>query len=337
MLDLLFLPDEPDAPPGEFTLVRYSRRAMATTFEVAIPANTHPEPFAAASAALDLIDELEDQMTVFRDQSEVSRLNATAAEKPVVVEEQLFELFTRCAGWTRETQGAFDIATGAITKAWGFFRREGKVPEPEERIAAMRRTGFRHVILIPETRSVKFRVPGLELNLGAVGKGYALDRAAELLRKEWGVRSALLHGGGSSVYAIGSPPGDPRGWPVRLRHPTDPGASLGTVHLRDGGLGTSAATFQYFEYKGRKLGHLLDPRTGWPAVGVASASVMAATAAEADAMSTAAFVLGVPGTERLLRLKPHLGAVVLSDGPNAHPRPWVGFADPDSYAPPPAD
>jgi thiamine biosynthesis lipoprotein len=82
---------------------------------------------------------------------------------------------------------------------------------------------------------------------------------------------------------------------------------------------------------------LLDPRTGWPAVGVASASVMAATAAEADAMSTAAFVLGVPGTERLLRLKPHLGAVVLSDGPNAHPRPWVGFADPDSYAPPPAD
>jgi thiamine biosynthesis lipoprotein len=314
MLPLLFpLADEPDAPPGEFALIRVSRRAMATTFEVAIPAGTHPDPVAAATAALDLIDDLEDQMTVFRDHSEVARLNATAAASPVVVEEQLFELFTRCAAWTRETEGAFDIATGAPVKAWGFFKREGRVPEPNERNEAMARCGFRHVILNPELHSVKFRRAGLEINLGAVGKGYALDRAARLLREEWGILSALLHGGGSSAYALGSAPGDPRGWPVRLKHPTVPGQSLGTVHLRDRGLGTSAATFQFFEYKGQKLGHLLDPRTGWPANGTASASVTATTAAEADAMSTAAFVLGATGAENLTRLKPTLGMVVLAD------------------------
>ena len=121
MLELLFhLPDEPDSAPGEFALVRVSRRAMATTFEVAIPVGVHQNPIAAATAALDLIDKLEDQMTVYRDHSEISRLNATAADEPVVVEEHLFALLTRCAAWNRRTDGAFDIATGALVKAWGF-------------------------------------------------------------------------------------------------------------------------------------------------------------------------------------------------------------------------
>ncbi len=321
MLDLLFsLTDEPEAP-SEFSLVRVSRRAMATTFEVALPVGSHPDPLAAAEAALDLIDALEDQMTVYRDHSEVSRLNASAADAFVEVEPQLFDLFAHCAIWTKETGGAFDIATGALTKAWGFFRREPGVPDPRDRIEAMRRTGFRHVVLDAERRAVKFRVGGLELNLGAVGKGYALDRAAELLRTEWGVRSALLHGGGSSAYAIGTPPGDARGWPIRLKHPARPDASLGVIRLRDSGLGTSAATYQHFEYNGEKLGHLLDPRTGWPAAGSLSASVVAPTAAEADAMSTAAFVLGACGAEALTSLRPALGAVVLAGEEPTPPAP----------------
>jgi FAD:protein FMN transferase len=310
---LPLLPDEPDRAAGEYALIRVSRRAMATTFEVAIPAGIHPDPIAASTAALDLIDQLEDQLTVYREHSEIVRLNVFAADEPVVVEANLFALLARCAAWTRRTDGAFDIATGAIIRAWGFYQREPRVPMPRERIDAMARTGFRHVILNHESRSVKFRRAGLELNLGAVGKGYALDRAAQLLRETFGVTSALIHGGGSSACAIGAPPGSARGWPVRLQHPADPAQSIGTVHLRDCGLGTSAATFQCFEYNGEKLGHLLDPRTGWPAHGTTSASVTAPTAAEADAMSTALFVLGEAGAERLARLSPTLGAVVLPD------------------------
>lgn len=328
-----FLSDEPDAP-GEYALARYSRRAMATTFEVAIPVGTLRDPLGAAEDALDLIDRLEDQMTVYRDHSEVVRLNETAADGFVEVERGLFELFARCAAWTRETEGAFDIATGALIKAWGFYRRDGAVPPAAELVDAMRRTGFRHVVLDHERSAVKFRVPGLELNLGAVGKGYALDCAATLLRTKWGVRSALLHGGGSSAYAIGTPPGDYRGWPIRLKHPNQPEQSLGVVHVADAGFGTSAATFQFFEYKGRKLGHLLDPRTGWPAEGTASASAIAPTAAEADAMSTAAFVSGAEAAERLTRLRPALGAVVLSD---AGRNPVAFNLDSDTYSPPPAD
>lgn len=307
-----------DAPPptaDEFALIRVSRRAMATTFEVALPVGSHPEAIAAAVDALDLIDELEDQMTIYREHSEISRINAAAATTSVAVEAELFDLFERCLTWTRETEGAFDIAMGSVIKAWGFHKRQGRVPTARERSLSMARSGSRHIVLNREARTIKLRRDGLELNLGAVGKGYALDRAAERLRKDWGVRSALLHGGGSSVYAIGHPPGEERGWPIRLRHPIEPEQSLGIVWLADRGLGTSAATFQSFEHSGKKLGHLLDPRTGWPASAVMNASVLATTAAEADALSTAAFVLGDPGTGTLMKLKPSAGAVLLVEQP----------------------
>ncbi len=322
------------AVAGDLTLIRVSRRAMATTFEVALPYGT-PDALAAAEDALDLIDELEDQLTVFRGHSEVCRLNATAAAGPVAVAENLFDLLADAAALTNETGGAFDVATGALIKAWGFFKREGRVPPLKELADARAASGMRHVVLDAPSRSVKYRRAGLEINLGGIGKGYALDRAAGLLRSKWGVASALLHGGGSSVLAVGTPPGQPRGWAVSVRHPWDDGRTLGTVWLADQALGTSAATFQYFEYNGRRLGHLLDPRTGWPADGTASASAVAPTAAAADALSTAFFVLGAAGAEAYCKPRPGLAAVVLPENA-ADGRPVVVGLPPGRYDPPAA-
>lgn len=314
-------PPSPEPVPfavPDLTLVRVSRRAMATTFEIALPLGT-PHAVEAAEAALDLVDDVESELTVYRDDSAVSRLNATAAVAAVPVGESLFELLARSAVLSRETGGAFDVASGALVKAWGFFRREGRVPTPAERAAALANSGIRHVVLDSGTRSVKFLRRGLELNFGAIGKGYALDRAAALLVRDWGIRSALLHAGGSSVFALGTPPGDPRGWPISVRHPSEPDSTLATVRLCDEGFGTSAATFQFFEYNGKKLGHLLDPRIGWPASGTASASCVAPTAAEADARSTAFFVLGTAAAEEQCRTHPDLAAVLLTDTDAAEP------------------
>lgn len=291
------------------TLLRFTRRAMATTFEIDIPYGT-PDALAAAEDAFDVIDELEDQMTVYRDSSEVSQLNRDAVDRAVPVEPGLFGLLNQAAAITRETAGAFDLAIGRLIKVWGFFRRAGAVPPPVELRAARQASGMRHVILDAASTSVKFRVPALELNLGAIGKGYALDRAAERL-KQWGIRSALLHAGGSSVLALGTPPGLPRGWLVAIRDPLDESRTLGTVHLTNRALGTSAATYQFFEHRGKKLGHLLDPRTGWPASGTACATVAAPTAAEADAYSTALFVLGPTAAREFCCSRPHLDAVLL--------------------------
>jgi thiamine biosynthesis lipoprotein len=173
---------------------------------------------------------------------------------------------------------------------------------------------MRHVELDAERRTVRYYRPGLEINFGSIGKGYALDRAAGLLRDRWGIVSGLLHGGHSSVYAIGTEPGEPRGWTVGLSHPCQPERRLALLRLRDRALGTSAATFRSLEYNGRKLGHILDPRTGWPAEGIASASALAPTAAEADALATAFYILGVEKTRAYCETHHGIGAVLLPDG-----------------------
>jgi thiamine biosynthesis lipoprotein len=315
MLDLLF-PDDP-VPPSELSLLRANREAMATSFEVVLPAAI-PDATLLANEALDLVDEFEAQLTVYTDHSEVSRMNATAPRHAVVLERRLFELLRQSAEIGLDTGGCFDIATGALIKAWGFYRRQGRVPTVRERAEAMSQTGMRHVILDDANRSVRYLRPRLEINLGAIGKGYTLDRVAEWLR-ERGVTSALLHGGSSSVLAVGRPATGVPGWSVALLHPWRREQSLGTVRLRDDALGTSAATFQFFEYNGRKLGHLLDPRTGWPAEKLAQVSVIAPTAAEADALSTALFVMGLEAAREYCRTHPHVGAILLTNGPDSRP------------------
>ncbi|GIW82647.1 MAG: FAD:protein FMN transferase [Gemmatales bacterium] len=293
--------------------LRAERRAMATSFQIFLPTR-YQLGLKACEAAFDLIDRIEKQLTVFRDDSEVSRLNQRAGREEVPVSNSLFQLLTLAQTLSAETMGAFDITTGALTKAWGFYRRAGKVPPPEERQSALSRTGMSFVRLDPAKRTVRFERSGLELNFGSIGKGYALDKAARLLRQHWKISSGLLHGGRSSVYAIGNGPGDQRGWEVGIQHPWRPGERLAVVRLRQRALATSSATYQHVEFQGRKLGHLLDPRTGWPAEGMQSASALAPTAAEADALATAFFILGVDETKKYCEQHPAIGAVLLPEG-----------------------
>jgi thiamine biosynthesis lipoprotein len=302
-----------ETPRRELTLVRCVRRAMATGFEVALPFGT-PNAVVAAEEALDLVDHLEAQLTVYRDDSEMSRINRHAATSPLPVEPRLFALLELAARIHRETGGAYDIAVGALIKAWGFYRRQGRVPTEAERAEALGHCGMQHIALDTERRTVHYRVRGLEINLGSIGKGYALDRACERLKSDWNIHSGLLHGGTSSVLGLGHPPDEPRGWPVGLGHPSDMKRRIAVVRLRDRALGTSSATFQHLVHEGRKLGHILDPRSGWPAEQLASASAIAPTAAEADALATAFFVLGADGTRIYCEKDPRVGAVLLPPG-----------------------
>jgi FAD:protein FMN transferase len=301
-----------DAPTA---LLRFGRRAMATQFEVILPWGT-PRADAAAGETLDLIDRLESQLSAYRPSSELSRLNRIAAQAPMPVEPRLFELLQECERLSRETGGAFDITAGPLIKAWGFFERAGRVPSDTELTAARVTVGTEHVALDPERRSVRFDRPGVEINLGSIGKGYALDRAAELLHERWKITCGLLDGGTSSVLAIGAPTECREGWEIGLRHPWQP-RRIARVRLRDRALATSGAKHQHFAYNDRKLGHVLDPRTGRPAAGIALAAAFAPTAAEADALATAFYVLGCDGTERYCAEYPTVGALLLLEGNDA--------------------
>ncbi len=305
-------PEESTVETQEATLLRFARQAMATSFEILFPFGVE-QAQQAAMDALDEVDLIEDQLTVYRDNSEVSQLNRQAHESPVPVERSLFDLLQLCAEIHEATEGAFDITTGALSKAWGFYRRCGRVPSETERNEVLKKVGMSHVALEEEQRTVQFLKPGLEMNLGSIGKGFALDCAGNLLRQRWGLPDAILHSGRSSVLALGNEPGKRRGWLVGLSHPRYPEKHVAHLRLRNKALGTSSATFQNLEYEGNLLGHILDPRTGWPAEGLASASVVAPTAAVADALATAFFILGIDKTREFCTAYPHIGAILLPD------------------------
>ena len=300
------------------TLLRFARRLMASQFEIVLPFGT-PEAAALAGAAFDLLDCLEQELTVYRSSSPVSRLNRIAASAAVPVANDLFDLLSLAKRITRDTEGAFDPSAGSLIKAWGFYRGPKRVPDPAALQTALESTGMQYVDLDSKSKTARFRRAGLEINLGSIGKGHALDRAAGYLKTQWRVTSALLHGGYSSLYAIGDEPGDGPGWNVGIGHPWRPGYRLARVHLRNKGMATSAATFQHLEYQGRKLGHILDPRTGWPAEGMASVSVVAPTATEADALATAFFILGVEKARAYCLAHPEIGAVLLPKEEEASP------------------
>ena len=150
------------------------------------------------------------------------------------------------------------------------------MPAPDEIAAALAQIGSQYLLLDPANHRVSFAQPGLEINLGSIGKGYALDRVVQMLWKEWHIANLLVHGGHSSIFALGS------SWPVSLSDPRDPRRQMGLFHLCDRALGTSSATYQHIVHEGRKLGHILDPRTGWPAEGMLSATATAPSAALAE-------------------------------------------------------
>lgn len=308
--------------PGAGDLLRARRAAMGTFFDVRLPVGT-PGALDLANAVLDEIDRLEDQLTVYRETSELSRVNALAPFAEVAVDDELFDLLDRARRIHEETGGAYDVTAGALSVAWGFFRGPKRVPAAEELAEARARTGQRLVRLDPVGKTVRFDRAGVLINLGSIGKGYALDRAAESIAAFPWPTPALLHGGQSSIYALGSPPWDFGGrWEIVLRNPFDAARPLGVFRLRNRGMGTSGASFQQFEAGGRVYGHILDPRTGEPpASGPASVSVLAPTAAEADALSTAFYLLGPERTARIVRDRPEIGVLFVLDPAAGDDRP----------------
>jgi len=291
-------------------LLRFGRRAMACEFEVLLNAGQYPQGPEAALAALDLVDELEAQLTVYRDDSEVSQINRSADLREVEIEPRLFTLFSLAVRMHRETAGAYDITSGPLSKTWGFYRREGRIPADAELVVARERVGLQHVELNSQRSTIRFRKSGMEINLGSIGKGYALDRIAELFESK-GIENFLLHGGNSSVLGRGA---SVDGWWIGLRHPLVPERRIGEILLRDRALGTSGSGTQFFTHEGRRYGHILDPRTGWPAEGMLSVTVAAATGAEADALATAFYVLGVDAALDYCRQHPGIAAILMSPG-----------------------
>ncbi|PQO29304.1 FAD:protein FMN transferase [Bremerella cremea] len=301
-------------PDGAY-LVQLARQAMACQFEVYLNAAGPGTEAEGAVAALDLVNDLEQQLSAYRPESEICQLARTAYLGPVVVEPRLFQLLELSLQLHRDTHGAFDITAGPLTKVWGFFDREGKVPQEDDLVEAMRLVGSNQIELDSDKRTLRLAKEGVELNLGSIGKGYALDRCQEVLL-DWDVEDFLIHGGTSSVLAHGERRDGARqdGWEVGVPDPLRPDRRIGTVYLKNESLGTSGAAFQAFFHQGKKYGHVLDPRSGRPSTKVLSSTVISPTAALADALATACYVMGPEETEAFLESYPNVSVLLVVEG-----------------------
>ena len=277
------------APPLE--RLESSAGIMGSEFRIACYAPSRKLAAGAVTAAFDEVRRVDAFLSHYKPESELSRINREAARRPVSVSREMADLLADCLRYSSASEGAFDITVGALVGAWGFNGGKGSMPSLWTLWRARRNTGFQYLQVNQPDRTVRFLRSGLRLDPGGIGKGYAVDRAVEILRN-YGIERALVSSGTSSIYALGAPPGEAAGWRLTVRGPASPEAKAATVVLRDEALSTSGSYEKFFEVGGKRYGHILDPRTGRPAGGVSAVSVIAPRTIDTEAWATALFVNG---------------------------------------------
>ena len=288
---LLILLFTPAAFGQELYRLEKSADAMGATFTIALYGTDRAGMESAADAALAEAQRLDAMLSNYRPESEWSMVNRTAAGKPVKVSAELFGLLSACLDYGRESDGAFDITVGPLMKIWGFYKSSGHLaPKPQVK-AALSKIGYRHIHLDAAAQTVRFDTPGVEMDPGGIGKGYAVDRMVEILKRK-GVERALVAASDSSIYGLGAPPEEPRGWELSIRDPRNSRRAVARVYLKDMSLSTSGSYEKFFQADGRTYSHLMDPRTGYPAQGTVSVSVVSPRTIDSEAWAKPYFVNG---------------------------------------------
>ena len=253
---------------------------------------------AAAGEALRELHRIEGFMSNWKKDSEISLLNRESDGAPHKLSSELFHVISRAVYFSDITAGAFDISARPLVQLWGFQGGAAKLPTGSEIDAALQKVGYEKILLDIESKSI-ILPPGMELDLAGIAKGYAVDRAVSVL-KDHGVERGMINLGGN-IYAIGSPPGT-KGWRVGIRDPRGGRNTTGSLLLSDAAVATSGNYENYIELEGKIYGHIIDPRVGRPVSHTLSVTVVAASALQADALSTGFFVLGPESSRDALEL-----------------------------------
>jgi FAD:protein FMN transferase len=265
--------------------------AMGATFSVVLYGSDQASMNQAIDAAFEEAHRLDALLSNYRPESEWSRVNREAAEGPVGVSPELFRLLADCIEYSHASEGTFDLSVGPLMQAWGFLGGARHVPSPDEIHEALERVGYRHIELNTSNRTVRFDHPGVEIDPGGVGKGYAVDRMVEVFRAR-GIRNALIAASGSSIFGLGNPPDEPRGWPVSIADPWDHRKDAARVFLKDLSLSTSGSYEKSFRAGGHRYSHIMDPRTGVPAESAVQVTVIAPRAIDSEVWAKPYFIQG---------------------------------------------
>ena len=288
------------AVPG---MKRFSHEAMATTYEVIVVHEDERYAQQAAVAAFDEVDKLEAELSRFIENSDISQINNLPVGRPLVLGPAAFECLKISRGVFDETKGAFDITIGSLLKCWRDDDGRPRTPTDEQLALARARTGTNLLELNDEEHTVEGLAEGVQVDLGGIGKGYAVDQMAKLLR-EWSIDVALIHGGYSSVLALDGP-ANMKGWPVSVSHPGKDRRVLAKLDLKGRALSGSGL---------QKGGHIIDPRIARSAKGKLAAWSSTTDAATGDALSTAFMVMAPGEIEEFCRRYKNAAAMVILEG-----------------------
>lgn len=311
---------------SDTVIVKTARHSMGTRFEIVVCGDDEITLRAAAERALDEIEQVEEQLSIYIPDSDISDINARAANEPVKVEPQLFQLLKRAAELNAATWGAFDITVAPVMRALNAMASQDENPPDDEAMRledARQSIGMSKVILDDALGSVRFLDKGVMLDLGGIGKGYAIERAVAVLR-DANIVSAFIHGGTSSIYALGSPPGQDA-WLVGVTDAREPNQRIATLALRDKALSVSSIYGWKKAEKSKRCRHVIDPHTGMPSKGVLRAYAISSSPTDVDALSTAFLVLGVEGVREYCKQHPEVGALLMLDASKCEKCTIVAF------------
>jgi len=245
----------------------------------------------AATAAFDRLEELEEILSDYRDESELNRLTREVAGRPQAVSPELFEVLEQAQRFSQLSGGAFDITIGPLARLWREARRAKRLPDAAQLAQATAAVGWRNLELDPQNRTVMLKRADMKLDLGGIGKGYAADQALAVVRA-YGVQTSLIAAGGD-IRVSGLPPGR-NGWRIDIENPDPKGKKpLCNVQLRDAAISTSGDTQQFLETGGERYSHIVSPVSGWGLKDAASTTVIARDGIAADALATALSVMPV--------------------------------------------
>jgi thiamine biosynthesis lipoprotein len=279
-----------DATPGLLRLEE-SLDSMGTTYSVVVYGTDRYKMQTAVELSFDEVRRLDQMLSNYRSESELSRLNRSAGAGPVKVSKELFDLLSACVRYSEASEGAFDISVGPLMKVWGFYKGSGHFPHRAEIRGAMANVGYKNIMLDAGQQTVQYRRSGVELDPGGIGKGYAVDRMVAILRDN-GIRSGLITAGSSSIYGIGAPPTESKGWRIAIKHPKEPSQSVAEVFLKDMSMSTSGNYEKFFRVAGKVYSHIMDPRTGYPAPGMLQVSVVTPKTLDSEAWTKPYFING---------------------------------------------
>lgn len=291
------------APPAPTAAEREeSRYVMGTVAVVRAAAPDSATALAALDAAWEAFAQVDARMSTWRDDSDLARVNAGAATAPVAAPADLLQVVAAAMRVAEASGGAFDPTVLPLLRAWGLHGGPAREPAADELAGLLAVTGARHVRVDTVAGTIAFARAGVALDLGGIAKGHALDAARRAMIAAGAAAGVLDLGGNLMVFGHGERP-------VAIVAPDDPDAVVGAVTVKDAAVATSGQYERFVEVAGRRRGHILDPRTGLPSARAGSVTVIAPTGLEADALSTALFVLGPDGAPALLAR--HRGAVAV--------------------------